>query len=383
MNSGAPLWCVRPLPAENELLSSWLHRLALANAISDHTLCRHMFGDAPIWNRDIDRCVPDHLLPTLSRWTGVAVGRLEEMKLAHFLGKMTARFARVGNCPWLLPLGVYHRIRLRRGLQFCPACLRSGPADALWVWRLAWATACPVHHTDLLEGCPSCGSPYIPHRMAPSLFGRACCPHCGFDVARAAAADAEEPAVEFERRLAVAAANGTLEFCGRQEAAVDVFDGLRRLARVVLQERSAVLNERILKDAINPDRFSDGHAVLEFQRLSVRKKVFRVLRELLSDWPHTFAELIRDGGLPRYAFDHEGRRLPFWVQFGLARVFLARPRRLSAREVFGMCQWLRVGKESVTSKEVALAFGMDAWCFDQPVFLRTISRFRHRRAHRQ
>src|SRR5208283_1237106 len=110
-------WPAEVIPREDELLSSWLHRLALAHGLSP----RH-FGDclgfgAGAWSARLDLEAPATLLNLLQRQTGVCRDRIAAMT--------------VGAPDWrplLLPLR--HSTGLARAgqtratwLQFCPVCL--------------------------------------------------------------------------------------------------------------------------------------------------------------------------------------------------------------------------------------------------------------------
>jgi hypothetical protein len=118
------LWPVRPKPLPDELLSSWLVRLAKKNGVKLQRFCDCAFGnDRQIWNRDIDRLAPGWLLRELSMRTNVSLEKIELLTLSSYKGKIFKRLLVCGQQRWILPLGMYHRKRLRFGLQFCPCCL--------------------------------------------------------------------------------------------------------------------------------------------------------------------------------------------------------------------------------------------------------------------
>ena len=48
------LWPWRPRPQADELLSSWLRRIALGNSAKLHSFCHAVWPGLQIWNRDID-----------------------------------------------------------------------------------------------------------------------------------------------------------------------------------------------------------------------------------------------------------------------------------------------------------------------------------------
>lgn len=65
------LWPIRYKPLPDELLSSWLVRLAHGHGLKVQTFCNLMFGNRrQVWNRDIDRLAPDWLVEALALHTG-------------------------------------------------------------------------------------------------------------------------------------------------------------------------------------------------------------------------------------------------------------------------------------------------------------------------
>lgn len=67
------LWPIRYKPLPDELLSSWLVRLAHGHGLKVQTFCNLIFGNKlQVWNRDIDRLAPEWLIAELSSKTGAS-----------------------------------------------------------------------------------------------------------------------------------------------------------------------------------------------------------------------------------------------------------------------------------------------------------------------
>lgn len=174
-------WPAEVVPAQDELLSSWLHRLALAYGLSP----RH-FGDclgfgAGAWSARLDLDAPATLLNLLHRQTGVCHDRIAAMT--------------IGGGDWrrlLLPLR--HSVGLARAdqicatwLQFCPECLADDEAAYFRrAWRRASVMTCRSHGRRLIDRCPACRqglAPFNQRALAPQFQ----CSVCGFDLRRAEA----------------------------------------------------------------------------------------------------------------------------------------------------------------------------------------------------
>lgn len=176
-------------PFRDELLSSWLVRLAHANGLKVQPFCDLIFGhEHQLWNRDIDRLAPSWLMDMMSAKAGVPLRRTWETTLLGYEGSVYSRRPKSGQLRWILPLQIFHRKRLGHGVQFCPSCL-SEDVDPFYrrSWRVAFYTFCSRHNVMLFDRCPDCGSGVAFHRLElgrPEMFeagSLASCWNCGFD----------------------------------------------------------------------------------------------------------------------------------------------------------------------------------------------------------
>lgn len=157
------LWPVHPHPYPDELLSSWLVRIAHANGEKVQSFCNHEFGTKhQIWNRDIDRLAPEWLLMALSERTATPIEKVRQTTLKRYEGILFDHSVSSGVEKWITPLKIYHRTRKSHGLQFCPECLKEDVEPYFRTqWRIAFHTFCPKHNVMLHDRCPYCGEPVI------------------------------------------------------------------------------------------------------------------------------------------------------------------------------------------------------------------------------
>lgn len=297
---------------------------------------------APVWNRDIDRMAPPWLIERLSTLTGRPPEEIYQSTLADLADKIDSDHHPNGSATWILPLGIWHRQRLKFGLQFCPICLRMDEDPYIRrSWRLALYTECEHHHTLLVDRCPSCSKPHVYFRgelgdrnavKAPSM---AICSHCRFDLGFAPVDRFEWP--DWQTTVAVR----TLQFMNDfgwatldgkiYEKSTDILLVLRRVITVL----SSPTKDGQLYDAVADQIWPQGYHVLgsrgepyEARGVAERNRLFGMAVWLLQEWPQRFEACVQIADVRRSYFLNGPGGLPPW--------FVAQIRR-KQRSAPGLC----------------------------------------------
>lgn len=183
------LWSVHPHPYPDELLSSWLVRIAHANGEKVQSFCNHEFGSKhQVWNRDIDRLAPDWLLTALSERTATPMERVRQTTLKRYEGVLFDHSKSSGVEAWITPLKMYHRKHKGFGLQFCPLCLKEDKEPYFRTeWRVAFHSFCPKHQVMMHDRCSKCCAAVTFHRIDMNCIDVtdkhiSACSNCGFDL---------------------------------------------------------------------------------------------------------------------------------------------------------------------------------------------------------
>ncbi len=173
-------WPVAVEPEPDELLSSWLHRLALAHGLPPRVFGAALGLGGGAWSGRLDLAPPAALLDRLARRTGLASSTIAALSFRDF-----------GARELLLPLRTTVSPRRKdrwraTWLQACPYCLADDQNPYFRrVWRLATTIFCLRHARRLIDRCPACQQALVPFdqaALAPQNF----CAHCLFDLRRAA-----------------------------------------------------------------------------------------------------------------------------------------------------------------------------------------------------
>lgn len=188
------LWPIHLHPKPDELLSSWLVRLAHGNGMKAESFTHLIFGgERRVWNRDIDRSGPEWLIETLAIQTATPIKQATATAFRHvYEGKLYTQHTETGALKWITLVNVHAQNRKAHGQHFCPQCLAEDEIPYFRkAWRVALYTFCPKHNIMMHDRCPECGAPVVFHRRE---MGRqewkfdeklSWCSHCGFDLSLA------------------------------------------------------------------------------------------------------------------------------------------------------------------------------------------------------
>ncbi|MGA9995644.1 MAG: TniQ family protein [Pyrinomonadaceae bacterium] len=301
------LWPIHLKPMEDELLSSWLVRLARFHGLKLHKFSSTVWPGKQIWNRDIDKSADAEIVRTLSVKTGTPVERVKVTTLAAYEDILYEKHNLFGPSSWIMPVGVYHRTRKKFGLQYCPLCLAEDKEPYYRrKWRLAFMVLCEKHHIVLYDRCSKCAEPINFHRdelgnhrkqVATSLTR---CHVCRFDLRT------------FKKRSVISTTPTETKFTimllqamnvGFMKISADVtiyallyFAGLRQLMKIVAMRDKRIdrLRQAISKEYGVEDYSPVGlgsHADVQELSLESRRQLLGLVRCLVEQWPYRFIEL--------------------------------------------------------------------------------------------
>ena len=169
-------WPVAVEPEPDELLSSWLHRLALAHGLPPRAFGAALGLGGGAWSGRLDLEPPAALLDRLARRTGLAALSFRDFGAKALLLPMRTKVSPRRKNRWRATW-----------LQARPSCL-AGDENPYFrrTWRLATTIFCSRHARRLIDRCPACQQALVPFDQA-ALTPQHFCAHCGFDLRRAAA----------------------------------------------------------------------------------------------------------------------------------------------------------------------------------------------------
>ncbi|MET3139458.1 hypothetical protein AAKU61_003839 [Undibacterium sp. GrIS 1.2] len=320
------IWPIRIPPLEDELLSSYLRRVALGHGISLRELLLALrelkqFTIEP----DIDRAPNTALIQYLADKTGCSVAAIELMTLKKYQGKIFKALPRVGWGNFLLPAPSNLRSKVKTALPFCAECLKTDPIPYFRIqWRLAFCTICPKHKMILSDHCAECGMPVIgsfyENFGSRSKRSAVLCDHCGFDLAQTEGVNYHSnPHLNtslLEKLLRDFNDGYLLSFdTGPHNYSFHFFEGWRQILSLLVRSR---MGKRLIQAMKSESTDFDENLVNQFRPpfenmpLRCRHEVVCMSLFLTEDWPERFTRISRDAGLSESAVLIDQPDLPYW-----------------------------------------------------------------------
>lgn len=184
-------WPISIDPEPDELLSSWLHRLAHANGIAPRS-CAGVLGlGGAMWSARLDLRLPCDIAALLSDRAEISPEALATMAMSDWV-----------LAPLLLPLRESANRNRSTWLQYCPLCLGEDESPYFRrQWRLASRVSCFVHGCGLRDRCPACRSAIVgfdQRELVPQHF----CARCDFDLRTAPKVSVKARARRLEQAIA-------------------------------------------------------------------------------------------------------------------------------------------------------------------------------------
>lgn len=154
-------------PCDDELLSSWLIRLALKHRTMPSTFTNLYLPQTrnKLWSADLDLQGNPEFIEALSDKSGIPCDIFQGMSLKSYEGFLFEKaYGSTGGTPFINPLGMRGRRNTLPGVRFCPVCLQEDEHPFIRkAWRLSYWVACPKHECFLANRCPECGTPITPY----------------------------------------------------------------------------------------------------------------------------------------------------------------------------------------------------------------------------
>jgi len=228
-----PPWENVFVPYPDELLSSWLTRIAHSYYIAPKELFSKHLSSYKLYLRDLDiLALPPEALRLLSYLTQTSERTITNIQLqTHVLGIIQEFIAQNGKNRWIMPSSGLTDLTKRRSscLRICPICMKEKSYFPISS-KFLFITTCTKHHVYLIDRCPKCSSPILPIKTSPpkKIYD---CNRCGFDLRKSRMISASEETVVTTKFLYYSIKHKYFFHYGNKYRMLDYFDILYLLVK--------------------------------------------------------------------------------------------------------------------------------------------------------
>lgn len=320
-NYGGAQFLLHPQPQEDELLSSWLVRVALEHLTAPATFVNLYLPrwKNALWASDVDLQGDGCLLEALAAKSGIKKDTLFAMTLRGYEGFLFERtFTKTGATPFVMPLRMRGRRCTFPGLRFCPKCLAEDSKPYFRKkWRLSFSTACPRHTCFLLDRCQACGKPLTLYRFQPSGDFPSCS-HCGFlfKEAQVEVIDGNSYGLKAIEQLYDILEGGTARVGDDLVYSILFFGVIHQLSKLAYfwGRTEGLLNHEVMTDFVECLPWTPKATQLTEVRLKEQFLLFSGLMHLFDNYPANLQEYCHRIGVGKTELSKDLHIIPFWYK---------------------------------------------------------------------
>lgn len=352
-------WPFRPRPLSDELLSSYLCRLAVGMDLKPITFLNTVFGSGKnLLAQDLDNFAPARIVERVALGTLRDPEEIMACTFRAYTGTLLTTHNPRGRNPWLLPTSIDNNMRRRTGLQYCPACLASDPKPYFRRrWRLAFVTSCTTHGWMLRDRCPNCQAPVHQHSAASAAH----CFKCGNSLCDPGVPAARHDHVVWQYDLEAGLERGWVRLGDEYLRSHVVFAIMRQVAALLINGRHApVLRQVTARDwGGDPAPYDKPTARQPFEYLEVaeRHRLFDMVERLMQGWPHRFVHSCLEAGMHRSHAIKDMPAPPFAYEQVMRDHLDATSYHATEPEVAAAAAWLRRTKGLATYRDLRAICG--------------------------
>lgn len=226
---------LHPHPQKNELLSSWLVRVALAHQTMPWSFMNMHFPEYKniVFSRDVDIWAPDEFIEKLAWKSGLQASDILNLTLRSYEGYLLEWVRSNGQNFFIAPIISRKRRNIGYGQKYCPICLKEHLVYFKKEWRLTFYTVCLEHKVYMLNRCPNCESSVTLYKFKHDK-GFVQCYGCGWHLSQVGSLmTASDEDIARVSRLMKILDDGYVLIGGKPVYSVAFFQVLHQIVKIV------------------------------------------------------------------------------------------------------------------------------------------------------
>lgn len=290
-NRNFGIWPFHPPPQKDEVLSSWIMRLAYLHHIRPIQLLGIL--DRESVRKKIDIEPRKELVNKLSINTKVSIKEILRTTYSSYQFFGTGDYKKSSTFKMLIK---HHTITTSINTtyySYCPLCFREDIVPYFRMhWRFALVAFCSKHKCELIEKCNNCGSSIVIHNndIVRKLEN---CYECGYDLREFTPRVADVPdSMYFNQGVYIdAIKNSEINACGYKN--LESYEFLRFLKMIFKISMSKRIDKYLIENAgiTNMESFKKYGYKKYFYLMNIKNRleVLKIFDYVLFDWPNNYS----------------------------------------------------------------------------------------------
>jgi len=311
---------IRLKPLKNELLSSWLIRVAYAHYMNPPAFISLYFDnfDRQIFHRDIDLIgINENFIKQLVFKTYYKKEDFLGMTLKSYEGYLFINLNKSNRNLFVLQPRFKKGRAIKKAIRFCPLCLKESIEQHLKKqWRLSFSTICLKHKCFLHDNCPECGEVFSPNKRKYDI-NEYHCHKCGFSFSNSTIKYVSKSSSGFKniQKINEILESGVFIFEGKPILSIFFFPILKQILRFlyfynyrkikIFEKESNLLKIKLPFKKNEKKRFIEDLSIKEHYIL------FTVAMEILKE-KSSLEKYIKDNNIGASFLNRGLDYIPFW-----------------------------------------------------------------------
>jgi hypothetical protein len=354
---------ITPKPQKNELLSSWLTRVAFAHGMTLNNFFSHFIRhEGPALTRiDIDFQYNPILWDIIAKKSNIDITTIQNLSLRSEEGYLFA----CNDC--LYPPAQIRKLvdkRTHFGLTFCPKCLEEDEHPYFRKeWRYLFFNACPIHKIYSQDRCGVCYE-RVRLRKMPVKDKIVFCHKCERDLRLTSSIkilDEYHKGLEAIQWFQNGLTNGYFCIGNEKVNSLVIFQTYTHLRYLINRQKNIKLDNFLMLNEYTKlckklEHYNSKKCEPIYKDFFLTTMIFHIFQ----DYPHNFQKFAQDNNLTHRDFVHRFADIPFWYDNTISDIIPMQNtvgREISESEVIGAIKYLKSIYEKVTQESVAKVVG--------------------------
>ena len=315
---------IRVAPLEDELLSSWLVRTAVANLTDPVTFMNIHVPDFKnsLFSRDIDISASKRFIEIIAKKNNRSPNEIRALTLQSYEKHLSNTFYTNTRNVLIQPLVNRGRLNKRGGQRFCPICLKEDETPYLRKkWRLSFSTACPKHKVFLAEECPTCKKPITQYKRKGNLIFPICY-NCGYDLRNTPVEriDPRSYGLRAIEKYYKVLSSRKFKYANGEMQSTDFFAIVKQLVKIIYfwGYNNKAFEHEVMKDRIELYKNRPKLHLLERIPLKEQYLVFSAIMKIMENFPNSFIYFVEQNNLTKTPLTKDFKNMPdFYYKIAL------------------------------------------------------------------